>query len=110
AATIYPADVSGVAPANLTAPVLTGSATVGATLTVSNGTWSGSDITYSYKWFADDVEIGGQTTNQLTLVSGNIGEVIHAEVTATNTSGSDSEISNDSAAVVDGTTGMTDVT
>jgi len=41
---------SAAAPANTTPPALTGTAKVGQTLTVSNGTWSGSPTGYTYQW------------------------------------------------------------
>jgi len=41
---------SAAAPANTAAPVVTGTAKVGSTLTVSNGTWSNSPTTYTYQW------------------------------------------------------------
>jgi len=45
------AAVSGTAPVNTVAPVITGSATVGALLTTTSGTWTGSPApTYAYQW------------------------------------------------------------
>ena len=41
---------SAAAPANTTAPAVTGTAKVGSTLTVSNGTWSNSPTNYTYQW------------------------------------------------------------
>jgi hypothetical protein len=43
--------VTGPAPVNTVAPVITGSATVGALLTSTSGTWAGSPApTYAYQW------------------------------------------------------------
>lgn len=41
---------SAAAPVNSTSPVLNGTAKVGNTLTVSNGTWTNSPTTYTYQW------------------------------------------------------------
>ena len=41
---------SAAAPVNSTAPAVTGTAKVGSTLTVSNGTWSNSPTNYTYQW------------------------------------------------------------
>ena len=38
------------APANTTPPNVSGTAKVGSTLTVSNGTWSNSPTSYTYQW------------------------------------------------------------
>jgi hypothetical protein len=41
---------SAAAPVNTSPPSLAGTARVGQTLTVSNGTWSGSPTTYTHQW------------------------------------------------------------
>ena len=38
------------APSNTTPPAVTGTPKVGQTLTVSNGTWTGSPTGYTYQW------------------------------------------------------------
>ena len=44
------ADTGGgnVAPSNVTAPVISGSALLGSVLSTTNGTWSGVPATFSY--------------------------------------------------------------
>jgi fibronectin-binding autotransporter adhesin len=49
------------APANTTAPVVTGSAVQGQTLSTSNGSWSGSPTSYGYRW-EDCNSAGGMCT------------------------------------------------
>ena len=40
---------SAAAPANTTPPAITGTAKIGSTLSVSNGTWSNSPTNYTYQ-------------------------------------------------------------
>ena len=71
-------------PSNAVAPVITGIATVGSILTVSNGTWSTPPVpTYMYRWFVNGTAVAGQTSSTFTAVQGRI----TAEVRATNPSG-----------------------
>lgn len=68
------------------APAVTGTAQVGQTLTVSNGTWNpSSGTTFTRKWYANGAEISGQTGATYQPVVGDIGKTITARVTATKT-------------------------
>jgi Ig domain of plant-specific actin-binding protein len=85
------------APANSAMPTISGTAQIGQTLTVSNGTWTGpGTITYSYQWLRCDqnggscTAITGATKNSYTLTSADSGHSIRARVTAKNTNGSTS--------------------
>lgn len=49
--------------ATLTPPVVTGTATVGSTLTANPGTWNTPTLTYTYQWYRDDVFIPGATAS-----------------------------------------------
>lgn len=74
---------------------LTGTATVGQTLTVAlsddnltNSTVNSSVAkTYTYTWYADGVQITGATGSTFTLTSEQAGKVISAEVNYTNSMG-----------------------
>ena len=75
--------------------MISGSAQVGNTLTVSNGTWTGTNpITYVYEWQRCDsagancVAISGATSSTYTLVAADVGFRIRSRVTATNSRGS----------------------
>jgi len=65
------------------APAITGSARVGQTLTVDNGTWNVSGVTYTRKWYAAGTEISGQTGTTYTVQAGDLGKQITARVTGT---------------------------
>lgn len=79
---------SASAPANTTAPALTGSSTVGSSLTCSQGTWSNTPTSYTYQWKRDNVAISGATTNTYLLVGADAGTSVKCTVTASNTGGS----------------------
>ena len=85
------------APANSAMPTISGSAQIGQTLTVSNGTWqSASTISYSYQWLRCDqnggscTAITGANGNSYKLTSADAGHSMRARVTAKNASGSTS--------------------
>lgn len=97
----------GSAPANTVAPAVTGTATVGSTLTTDNGTWSNTPTSYSYQWQRDNTgggtysNITSATSSSYTLVDADDGCNIRCVVTATNASGSASANSNALGAVVE---------
>ncbi len=64
-----------------------GGLTVGNTLTCATGTWTGSGISFSFKWLRNGAEIGGATTSTYTLVAADNQTGIQCEVTATNAGG-----------------------
>ena len=77
----------GAAPVNTVAPAVTGTATVGSTLTTTNGTWTGAPApTFTYQWFrSPSTSIGGATSSSYVLVIGDRGFGIFCRVKATNT-------------------------
>lgn len=84
-------------PVSTVAPVLSGATTVGSTLSVTTGTWTGGGtLTYGYEWLADGNPITGASTTSGTyeLTAGEIGASITAVVTATNEAGAQSATSN----------------
>ena len=97
-------------PANVNAPVISGTAQVGQTLRVSTGTWSGKSIQYSYSWLGCDSSgaacgsLSGATGPTLTLTSANVGRTIRAVVIATNRNGSAAATSAATAPVTSGST------
>lgn len=82
------------APANTALPTVSGSTQVGATLTTTNGTWTGSPApTFGYQWERCDTagasctDIASATNQTYGLVSADAGHRIRVKVTATNTVG-----------------------
>ncbi|HEY0416247.1 MAG TPA: hypothetical protein VGC78_07660 [Gaiellaceae bacterium] len=93
------------APKNTQPPTLSGSPLVGATLTASNGTWTGSGLTYSYRFLRCNKTGGscyaGGTTTQTTykLTSADAGNTVRVRVIASNAGGSASATSAPTAVV-----------
>lgn len=86
--------VPGAAPVNLTAPVVTGSFSLGATLTGSRGTWSGAPTDFNTWWqrcssggsnCANISASGGHAHYKLT--SADVGATVRFAVGAANTQG-----------------------
>ena len=78
------ADAALKLPVNSVAPAITGTATVGETLTVSNGTWSNTPDAYAYIWMRDGVVISGAAAATYELTEDDVDAVITASVRATN--------------------------
>jgi hypothetical protein len=86
-------------PRSTVAPTITGTATAGQTLTVTNGTWAGNAATYTRQWLRDGATIGGATATTYVLQSADVGHVITCRVTATNSTGAVSATSNATASI-----------
>jgi len=74
-------------PAVLTAPALSGSGRIGAPVTVSPGSWSGSP-SFAYQWLAGGVAIAGATGASYTPAAADDRKELAVRVTATNAGGS----------------------
>ena len=95
-------------PANSVAPSISGTTTNGQTLTGTRGTWSGYPVpTYAYRWKraatsgGSYTNITGATSLTYTLTDDDIDAFIKFEVTATNSSGSTTELSAATARIAD---------
>lgn len=90
--------------ANSVAPAVTGTAEVGQLLTCSQGTWTGNDLVYSYRWQSANggeykplpSESDGST---LLLTAAHLGATIRCVVRAINAAGAVVAASNATAAV-----------
>jgi uncharacterized protein YukE len=99
--------VNGNAPANTKQPNPSGNATEGKTIKVDNGNWSGlNPITFSYQWQACTAvpgackDIDGVTGSSFKIGAAQIGMLLRATVTATNSAGKGSASSNLTLAVI----------
>lgn len=73
-------------PTNSVAPVITGSTTIGSTLSLTPGTYTGSP-TLTYQWYVNDAEAVGETTTSFDTTGLNDSDVVKAVETATNPGG-----------------------
>lgn len=76
-------------PVNTAAPSLSGNAVVGDTLTVNVGTWTGSNIAYSYSWYKNDAPIYGANSSTYVPTANDEGYAILCSVSADNEAGGD---------------------
>jgi hypothetical protein len=101
---ILAANALAAAPSNTTAPAVSGTAKVGQTLTVSNGSWTGSPTDYSYQWqrctsTTSCASIVDATENTYIARGADVGHTLRAVVTATNADGLSTANSNQTATV-----------
>jgi hypothetical protein len=94
------------APTNASPPTIAGTAQAGQTLTASPGSWSGTQpISYAYQWRRCDtagvscVDIVPAAAQTYTLTSADVGATVRVAVTASNSAGS-STVSSAQTAVV----------
>jgi hypothetical protein len=83
---------------NTIPPLITGSPTVGATLTLSNGTWSYGDLTFTYQWYANGAAIRGANQPTYVVSATMVGRSITGRVTASRP-GSDAVVATSSNSV-----------
>jgi hypothetical protein len=67
---------------SVTAPRLSGTPTVGHTLTAHTGTWSPAATSYGYVWYRDSTPIDGATDAQYRLRTADAGTKVSAQVIA----------------------------
>ncbi|RFA16006.1 hypothetical protein B7R22_05245 [Subtercola boreus] len=88
------------APVNTVRPTVTGTAQVGATLSVSSGTWSQSGLTYAYQWYANGTSIAGATKPTYAVDGSMLGQKLSVRVSATSASYADASATSLATAVV----------
>jgi hypothetical protein len=69
-------------PVNRTPPIVTGTGTVGQTLSCTTGTWLNSP-SFTYQWYAAGVAISGATAATRVLAAGESGKTVSCIVTGT---------------------------
>jgi len=78
----------GTPPVNTTAPVVSGTPTVGSTLLCAPGLWTGKPApTFSYQWLRGGVPIAGANATGYTVQSADAANSISCQVTAKNAKG-----------------------
>lgn len=97
-ATSRPTDVvraTGTAPANTSPPAISGTFKEDNTLSVANGSWTGSPApTFTYQWQRCDatgggcVDLTGASTTTYKAITADVGNTLRVKVTATNSHGS----------------------
>ena len=98
---------SAFTPVNTVAPVVSGTAQVGQTLSCTTGTWTGiATITYAYQWQYGTTNIPSATSSTYVISATYVGQTIRCEVTATNPAGSTLANSNSTSAVTNPTTSV----
>jgi hypothetical protein len=113
-----PSDVVGSAngPRNDVRPLLSGGATVGDSLAVSNGSWTPTPTSFSRQWQRCDSsgatcrDISGATGRTYNLASADVGHRVRALVTAHTAAGQTTVATAPSALVASGTTTSTTTT
>lgn len=68
-------------------PVITGGTGVGSALTVSDGSWNGNPVAFSYQWKRNGVGVPGATADTYVLVEADQGTTVTCVVTASNEKG-----------------------
>jgi hypothetical protein len=103
-------------PSNTVKPTVTGTPVVGEQLTVSNGSWSPAATSFNRQWqrCGSDgngcLNIGGATGRTYGVRSADVGHRLRALVTAHNSSGTATAVSNTTAVVTGQTTTVTTTT
>lgn len=96
---------AGKAPTASLLPTVTGSAVVGARMTVSDGSWANGPLAYGYQWQScnsaggECKAIAGATNPSYKPVSGDVGHAFVARVTALNAAGATVAVSSATAPV-----------
>jgi hypothetical protein len=93
------------APVNTAPPSISGTPTVGQTLTASEGTWSNAPTSFAYQWLRCNgggnncASVANGTQKTYTLVGADAGRTMRVSVTATNADGSSTAQSAQTAVV-----------
>lgn len=97
------------APVNQTRPVISGTAAAGNVLSCSQGTWTNSPTGFSYQWIRNGSTVVG-TSSSYTVQPADAGQVLTCSVTASNSAGATTAVSDPVTVSTPGcTTGTTGV-
>lgn len=73
-----------------TAPAVSGTATVGSTLTANTQTWAGGAVAYTFQWQRGTADISGATSRTYVVQATDSGSTIRCVITGTNSFGASS--------------------
>ena len=102
---------SGKPPTSTAPPSITGSATVGSTLTATTGSWTGDPTSFAYQWLRCDAAgencgaLQSDTSKTYKVASDDAGATLRVRVTAKNADGTASATSTQTPVVSTGTGG-----
>lgn len=68
-------------------PVITGTPTVGQTLTLSNGTWNRNPTSFVYQWYVNSLAVAGANASTYVIQAGDSTKIVTATVTGINSHG-----------------------
>jgi Ca2+-binding RTX toxin-like protein len=109
--------IAGTAPVNSFRPSISGTERAGSSLAASPGSWTGSaPITYTYEWRRCNATggacaaISGATSSSYIVQNGDVGSTIMVAVTARNSAGTATALSDVTDVIAAGTTGSTTAT
>jgi large repetitive protein len=77
--------VQGAAAVNTAPPAVTGDRKVGAYLSASAGTWTGTSLRYTYQWLRNGNPISGATSSRYRVATADAARLISVRVTAART-------------------------
>ena len=83
---------TGPVPVNTVAPVISGTPTVGQTLSCPTGTWTNSPTSYTYHWHDGSVYLQEGASNTYVLAAGDYNKTIGCAVVAINAAGSSGQV------------------
>jgi thermitase len=95
-------------PVNTSSPSISGNGTIGQTLQASTGAWTNSPTGYAYQWQRCDANgancaaISGATLSTYLVASADVGSTLRVQVTASNSAGSATATSAQTAVVAAG--------
>lgn len=94
-------------PVNTVAPAVTGTATIGSTLSTTDGTWTNTPTSFAYQWQRDVgtsgvtwVDIAGATANTYVVTKNDMGCKVRCRVSATNATGTSAPAASNATGVV----------
>ncbi|SFM82693.1 alkaline phosphatase D family protein [Methylobacterium pseudosasicola] len=100
AATLAATTPGSTVPVNKTAPAISGTPTVGQTLTASTGTWSNAPTGYTYQWSRGGSPVSGATGSTYALTSADQGSAMTVAVVASNAAGAGASTTSAATAAV----------